>query len=153
MPAEHRKLLTNIRKKKERAKRRKDALASGEGDDMDVDENEEEAGQRPQRPRGPKEEADYEELMNKSESEDDEEYDAADDGDEDDEEDYLPKQLRDVNAGAGGRKGKPAKVLLKEGDDEPLDFLSSKAVSHIMGAFQVSSILSVFLPTLFYESI
>ncbi|KAM0511093.1 hypothetical protein ACHAPE_010241 [Trichoderma viride] len=103
-PDSDKKLLANIRKTKERAKRKKDAAKNAH--DEDASDDEEEDGKRQY-------ENEYDRALYSSESEDSE--------GEDDEGDARPKK----KAQKGG------KTYIVEDDDEPLDLLDKKALASI----------------------
>ncbi|PON20718.1 hypothetical protein TGAM01_v210408 [Trichoderma gamsii] len=103
-PDSDKKLLANIRKTKERAKRKKDAAKNAH--DEDASDDEEEDGKRQY-------ENEYDRALYSSESEESE--------GEDDEGDARPKK----KAQKGG------KTYIVEDDDEPLDLLDKKALASI----------------------
>ncbi|KAK1254242.1 hypothetical protein MKX08_008237 [Trichoderma sp. CBMAI-0020] len=103
-PDSDKKLLANIRKTKERAKRKKDAAKNAQ--DEDASDDEEEDGKRQY-------ENEYDRALYSSESEESE--------GEDDEGDARPKK----KAQKGG------KTYIVEDDDEPLDLLDKKALASI----------------------
>ncbi|KAK8862963.1 ARM repeat-containing protein [Apiospora arundinis] len=104
-PEEDRKLIANIRKSKERSKRKKDA-AKGEGED---DEEEQANGKRKARF-----ESEYDEALYSSD-------DSEASGESDDEMD-----------GARSKKGKKGgNTYIMEDEDEPLDLLDRKALASI----------------------
>lgn len=102
-PEDDRKLILNIKKTKERAKKRKDAAKEGDGD-----ESEEETGGRQGRF-----ESEYDQALYSSEE--------SDASGSDDEEPGRPKK--------GARKGGDTYIM--EDDDEPLDLLDSRALASI----------------------
>ncbi|KAL7897699.1 NUC173 domain-containing protein [Trichoderma sp. SZMC 28014] len=103
-PDSDKKLLANIRKTKERAKRKKDAAKNAH--DEDASDDEEEDGKRQY-------ENEYDRALYSSESEESE--------GEDDQGDARPKK----KAQKGG------KTYIVEDDDEPLDLLDKKALASI----------------------
>ncbi|PTB40044.1 uncharacterized protein TrAFT101_004911 [Trichoderma asperellum] len=103
-PDSDKKLLANIRKTKERAKRKKDAAKSAH--DEDASDDDEEDGKRQY-------ENEYDRALYSSDSEESE--------GEGDEEDARPKK----KAQKGG------KTYIVEDDDEPLDLLDKKALASI----------------------
>ncbi|PMB73771.1 Ribosomal RNA-processing protein 12 [Beauveria bassiana] len=112
-PEADRKLITNIRKSKERAKKRKDAARAGAGadGDSDDDDEEEENGNGKQQF-----DTEYDRAIYSSESEGD------DDGDDDDEA-AAPRPKKKTQKGG--------KTYILEDDDEPLDLLDKKALANI----------------------
>ncbi|OAA71269.1 ribosomal RNA-processing protein 12 [Cordyceps fumosorosea ARSEF 2679] len=107
-PEEARKLIVNIRKSKDRAKRKKDAARAGGGDDSGDEEDDEEAGGKQQF------DTEYDRAIYSSESE-------GDDDNDDDEE--APRQKKKTQKGG--------KTYILEDDDEPLDLLDKKALANI----------------------
>lgn len=108
-PEADRKLIVNIRKTKERAKKRKDAARAGGDDDGSDEEDGEENGKQ-------QFETEYDRAIYSSESEDD------GDDDEDMDDGGAPRQRK---AQKGG------KTYILEDDDEPLDLLDKKALANI----------------------
>ena len=105
-PLDDRKLIANIRKTRERRKKKKDGVAEG---DEDAD---------PERRRG-KFESEYDEAVYGSESDDNSESDVSDD-------EVLGRAL------AKGQKAKQnSKQYIVEDDDEPLDLLDRKALAQV----------------------
>ncbi|KAL7926483.1 NUC173 domain-containing protein [Trichoderma austrokoningii] len=105
-PDSDKKLLANIRKTKERAKRKKDAAKNAQDEDASGDDDEED-GKRQY-------ENEYDRALYSSESEESE-------ADDDNEGDARPKK----KAQKGG------KTYIVEDDDEPLDLLDKKALASI----------------------
>lgn len=111
-PEADRKLITNIRKTKERNKRKKkEAEEAGEGSD---DEEDEEAGQKK---KGRYESA-FDEALYNSDSDAE-----GDDADSDADSDAAPKKK--------GRGAKGSQAYIIEEDGEPLDLLDKKAMASI----------------------
>ncbi|KAG9256317.1 NUC173 domain-containing protein [Emericellopsis atlantica] len=110
-PEADKKLLTNIRKTKERAKRKKDAAKQsrdGEEEDQDDSENEGNGGQFDDA---------YEQALYSSDSDS-----GSDDEDEDDNEAAAPRARKSQKGG---------KTYIVEDEDEPLDLLDKTALANI----------------------
>ncbi len=105
-PEADRKLIANIRKTKERAKKRKDAARAGD-DDSDEEDDEERGKQQF--------DTEYDRAIYSSESEGD------DDNDDEEEAAARPKK----------KTQKGGKTYILEDDDEPLDLLDKKALANI----------------------
>ena len=109
-PDEDKKLLVNIRKTKERAKKKKDAAKAGNDEDADSGDEEEGKG-------GRRFENEYDQALYSSDSDDDE-------GSDD-----------DMDSRSAPRQGKKAqkggKTYILEDDDEPLDLLDKTALANI----------------------
>ncbi|ODA82552.1 hypothetical protein RJ55_01059 [Drechmeria coniospora] len=103
-PEADKKLLVNIRKTKERAKKKKDAVKAGQDDESDAED-----GDQHRRQFG----NEYDQALYSSESEDD--------AGSDDDADVKPRK----KAQKGGR------TYIVEDDDEPLDLLDKKALANI----------------------
>ncbi|PTB73247.1 NUC173-domain-containing protein [Trichoderma longibrachiatum ATCC 18648] len=106
-PESDRKLLANIRKTKERAKRKKDA-SKGAHDDDDASDDEEADGKRQY-------ENEYDRALYSSDSDDS--------GASDDDDEAAQKPRRKAQKGG--------KTYIVEDDDEPLDLLDKKALARI----------------------
>ncbi|OTA08792.1 pre-rRNA processing protein Rrp12 [Trichoderma parareesei] len=106
-PESDRKLLANIRKTKERAKRKKDASKSAHDDDDASDDDEEHDGKRQY-------ENEYDRALYSSDS---------DDSAASDDEDNAQKPRKKAQKGG--------KTYIVEDDDEPLDLLDKKALARI----------------------
>ena len=108
-PEADRKLIVNIRKTKERAKRKKDASrADGENEDGSGDEGDDGDDKR-------QFENEYDRAIYSSDS------DGSDGGEDDDFEENRPKK----------KSQKGGKTYILEDDDEPLDLLDKKALANI----------------------
>lgn len=107
-PEADRKLITNIRKTRDRRKRRKDA-AGAEGED----------DQAPERRRG-KFESEYDEAVYGSESDEDA-----------DSEEISDDEVLGRAAEKGKRTKQGGQQYIVEEDDEPLDLLDRKALAHV----------------------
>ncbi|RKU42917.1 hypothetical protein DL546_002780 [Coniochaeta pulveracea] len=105
-PEDDRKLIINIRKTKERAKKRKDAAKGEDGDDSD--DAEEATG------RKGRFESEYDQAL----------YSSEDESEASDSDDDVPGRSK-----KNGRKGGDAYIV--EDDDEPLDLLDSRALANI----------------------
>ncbi|KAM3514559.1 hypothetical protein MY11210_001794 [Beauveria gryllotalpidicola] len=112
-PEADRKLITNIRKSKERAKKRKDAARAGAGADGDSDDDDEEEGNGNGKQQF---DTEYDRAIYSSESE-------GDNGDDDDDEAAAPRPKKKTQKGG--------KTYILEDDDEPLDLLDKKALANI----------------------
>ena len=107
-PEADRKLITNIRKAKERSKKKKEAAKAGAGEEGDEEGEEGQAGGR----RRSRFESEYDEAL----------YSSDDSEAEDDDDDGAA-------AGKGRKKG--GKTYIIEDEDEPLDLLDRKALASI----------------------
>lgn len=105
-PEADRKLIVNIRKTKERAKKRKDAARAGD-DDSEDEEDEEQSGKQ-------QFDTEYDRAIYSSESE------GEDDDDDDEDAPRIKKKTQ-----------KGGKTYILEDDDEPLDLLDKKALANI----------------------
>lgn len=110
-PEEHKKLIANIRKTRDRAKRRKDEAAAGGADEEEDD--------APATKRKGKFESEYDQAIYGSDDSEDSGTDVSDD-------EVLQK------AAAKGRKAsKGGETYIVEEEDEPLDLLGRNALAHV----------------------
>ncbi|KAI9749465.1 MAG: hypothetical protein M4579_006867 [Chaenotheca gracillima] len=121
-PEEDRKLITNVRKTRERRKRRKEA---GEPDEEGEDDGEKKQTQQPAAaaPRKSKFESEFDQVAYGS----DESDESAVSSDDDDDDDFVAGMMK--RSKRAGRAG--AQTFITEDDDEPLDLLGSKALGNI----------------------
>ncbi|KAK9462506.1 NUC173 domain-containing protein [Lipomyces oligophaga] len=121
-PEQDRKLLTNIRKSKERAERKRDA------DGMDVDEDESE----PERPKE-KYASEFEAAI----------YGSSDDDDEEDDDDnnggYINKGKQRSSAQSKKETQKETYILEGGDDDDPVDLLDNKSLARLSSAKPIST--------------
>ncbi|KFH44681.1 Ribosomal RNA-processing protein-like protein [Hapsidospora chrysogenum ATCC 11550] len=110
-PDADKKLLVNIRKTKDRAKRKKDAAKTSAGDDDEAESDDEEGK------GGRQFENEYDQALYSSDS------------DEDDESDDEDSRRAPPRQGKKGQKG--GKTYILEDDDEPLDLLDKTALANI----------------------
>lgn len=134
-PEEHRKLILNIRKQKERSKKKDSGDQPGEDDEDDSLQQElrEHREAHAQRKAGGKNQPrqKFDEMMNESGSEDE---------GGDDEDDFLPAQLKEQLANKLAAKRSKQGTWIREGqedamdddNDEPLDFLDRNAISRVV---------------------
>ncbi|KID88618.1 ribosomal RNA-processing protein 12 [Metarhizium guizhouense ARSEF 977] len=106
-PEADRKLIVNIRKTKERTKKKKEATRTGQGDDASDESDEEQSGKRQY-------ENEYDQALYSSDS---------DDSAASDDETTAPRQKK--------KSQKGGKTYIIEDDDEPLDLLDKKALANI----------------------
>ncbi|EFY88170.1 ribosomal RNA-processing protein 12 [Metarhizium acridum CQMa 102] len=105
-PEADRKLIVNIRKTKERTKKKREATRTGQGDDAGDESDEEQSGKRQY-------ENEYDQALYSSDS---------DDSAASDDEKTNPRQKKSQKGG---------KTYIIEDDDEPLDLLDKKALANI----------------------
>ncbi|KAG6142548.1 hypothetical protein E4U12_003224 [Claviceps purpurea] len=118
-PESDKKLIVNIRKTKERTKKRKDASRAGLGGDEDASD----AGSDDGHPAGRKRQHDneYDQALYSSDSDDS----AASDDDDDQQQRSKNRPNKKNSSQKGG------KTYIIEDDDEPLDLLDKKALANI----------------------
>lgn len=109
MPEEDLKLLANIKKTKQRNKKKQDAAEGEEGAAA--------AGTGAEAKSGRKFISAYDEVL----------YDSEDSGDDDDEDDDVDMD----NSGRNGSRNKKSKQFIIESGDAPLDLLDKQALAHI----------------------
>ena len=130
-PEEHKRLILNIRKQKERAKG-KGAKDNGEDEDdalqQEIQEHKQAHEMRRNASKQPQNKPKFDDLMKDSGSE----------GEEGEDDDFLPAQLKEQLANKlSARKNKQGTWLREDGandmdDDEPLDFLDRNAISRVV---------------------
>ncbi|KAK4149423.1 NUC173 domain-containing protein [Chaetomidium leptoderma] len=121
-PEEDRKLITSIRKAKERSKRKKDAAKDGAGGDGDDESDAEEAASGKRKNRF---ESEYDQALYSSDDDDDgngSEHSHSDDSD-------VEMTGRRQKRRGAAQKGGSAYIL--EDEDEPLDLLDRNALANI----------------------
>ncbi|KAF2839689.1 NUC173-domain-containing protein [Patellaria atrata CBS 101060] len=111
-PEQDKKLITNIRKTRERRKRKKDAAADGEDEDDTA----------PQKERKGKFESEFDEAVYGSDT---------DDSDTGSESEAEPPRNNGAKKSAPPQAERRNNTFITEDEDEPLDLLSSRALGHI----------------------
>ncbi|GAB7337132.1 hypothetical protein MBLNU457_g2528t1 [Dothideomycetes sp. NU457] len=111
-PADDKKLIANIRKTRDRAKRKKDAAAADNADDEDVPQTQEK--------RKGKFESEYDQAIYGSESEE------GDSGSDISDDEVLGR-----SAAKGKRASQHGQQYIIEDEDEPLDLLDRRALAHV----------------------
>ncbi|KAK4101365.1 NUC173-domain-containing protein, partial [Parathielavia hyrcaniae] len=118
-PEADRKLITNIRKTKERSKRKKDAARDGGAGGAGADESDAEGGRRKSRF-----ESEYDQALYSSDDE-------GSQGSQSDDSDVEMTGRRQKRRGAAAAAQKGGNAYILEDDDEPLDLLDRNALANI----------------------